>query len=47
MALGGGFWRGWAFSHLIDFAISQAAAGKVDYAGLVEQNGSNYNMLGA
>lgn len=50
MAEGGGggrFLVDWALSEALSWAVGQAAAGNVDYAGLVDQNGSNYCVLGA
>lgn len=43
----GGWFLSWLGGEALSWAIGQAASGNVDYAGLVEQNGSNYNMLGA
>jgi hypothetical protein len=44
---GGGFLMEYVAGKFLDFAIGAVASGSVNYASLVDQSGSSYNMLGA
>ena len=44
---GGRMLTEWALGEALSWALGAIFSGRVDYAGLAEQQGSSYNMLGA